>query len=105
MNVEPKCWICGKTADSREHVIKKTDLVRAYGKGSFSSESGPAHVKDGKIKVLQGPDSARVKYQSSLCQDCNGTFTQPFDFAYDLFINWVLQNEESVLRCRFIDFQ
>ena len=105
MNNEPKCWICGKTADSREHVIKKTDLVRAYGKGSFSSETGPAHVKDGKIKTLQGPDSTRVKYQPSLCQDCNGAFTQPFDLAYDKFIDWVLQNEESVLHHRFIDFQ
>lgn len=105
MNNEPRCWICGKTADSREHVIMKTDLVRAYGKGSFSPESGPAHVKDGKIKTLQGPDSTGVKYQSSLCQDCNNAFTQPFDLAYDRFIDWILQNEESVLRCKFIDFQ
>ena len=62
-------------------------------------------MKDGKTKTLQGPDSTRMKYQSSLCQDCNGAFTQPFDLAYDRFIDWVLQNEESVLRSRFIDFQ
>jgi hypothetical protein len=105
MNDKQKCWICGNAADSREHVIKKTDLVRAYGKGSFSSASGPAHVKDGKISILQGPDSTRVKYQANLCQDCNGTFTQPFDSAYDRFVDWVFQNEESVLRSRFIDFQ
>ena len=105
MNNQPKCWICGRVADSREHVIKKADLVRAYGKGSFSSESGPAHVKGGKVKGLQGADSTRVKYQASLCQDCNGAFTQPFDLAYDRFVNWALSNEEAVLRCRFIDFQ
>jgi hypothetical protein len=104
MTREPKCWICGQIADSREHIIKKHDLVRAYGK-NFYSESTPAHVKDGKIKILQGPDSTRVKYQPNLCQKCNGTFSQPFDLAYDKFVDWFFQNEEFVLHNRFIDFQ
>ena len=89
-----RCWICGATADSSEHSLKKADIERGYGKGSYRGPSAPLHVKGGQITglPLQGPNSRRIKYRELLCQHCNTTRTQPFDYAYDRFI-----------RCRLVD--
>ncbi len=100
----PSCWICGAEADSAEHRIKKADLVRAYGKGPYKGPSAPVHVRGSTITPIQGPRAKKVKYSPSLCAPCNSTRTQPYDRAYDQFMSWVLANEETVLRERFIDF-
>jgi hypothetical protein len=99
------CWICSAIADSAEHRIKKTDLVRAYGRGPYRGPSAPVHVRGGVITPVQGPGSARVKYEPSLCRKCNTTTTQPFDNAYDRFVTWVYSNEEAVLQSRVVDFE
>jgi len=39
-----------------------------------------------------------------LCSECNNNYTQPFDSAYEQFIEYVFGNEELVLHKRFIDF-
>lgn len=98
------CWICGKPANSQEHIIKKSDITRVYGNGPYKAENALAHVKSGKLQLVQGPNSKKIKYDSSLCHDCNTSVTQPFDFAYDTFINYLYENEEHILRKRFIDF-
>ncbi|WP_219628371.1 hypothetical protein, partial [Vibrio parahaemolyticus] len=98
-----KCWICSEKAISKEHVIKKSDLVRVFGKGPYKDDNSIAHVKNGKLKLIQGPDSKAIKYSPSLCHSCNTTLTQPFDRAYDKFINYVYENEEVIVRKRFID--
>ncbi|MDD5215248.1 MAG: hypothetical protein PHQ03_06900 [Methylococcales bacterium] len=99
------CWICNtRKADSREHIIKKSDITRAFGKGSYSGGNAPVHVKNGKISNLQGADSNKIKYETSLCKACNGASTQPFDKAYDKFISYMYANETSILKKRFIDF-
>lgn len=99
-----KCWICGKHADSSEHRVKKSDLLRHFGRGSYRGNSAVAHVTQGEISPVQGPNSDLLKYKASLCKHCNNTFTQPFDRAYDTFVRWVENNEDSVLFRRFIDF-
>ncbi len=99
------CWICGKKADSREHTIKKSDVIRAHGKGPYQGDNSVAHIKwDGTKTLIQGPDSKRIKYSPSLCQKCNGTYTQPFDRAYDIFIEYIYKNEDLILKKRFINF-
>lgn len=98
------CWICGGSADTSEHRIKKADLVRAYGKGPYTGPDAPVHVQAGSVTPLQGPRAGIVKYSPSLCGNCNNAETQPFDRAYDRFIKWVMENEEAVLYRRFIDF-
>lgn len=106
MAVEQKtCWICGAEANSAEHRIKKRDLVRAYGGGPYIGDSTLFHFRSGKQTVVQGPGSNVVKYAPSLCHVCNTAFTQPFDLAYDMFIDWVMSNERIVLHRRFIDFE
>jgi hypothetical protein len=102
--MERFCWICGAKTDSREHRLKKADLIRANGPGPCRGDSALIHYRDGKETIIQGPDSKHLKYASSLCQDCNNDKTQPFDRAYDTFINWIMLNEAVVLRRRLIDF-
>ncbi|MDI4638246.1 MULTISPECIES: hypothetical protein [Halomonadaceae] len=98
------CWMCGAHADSAEHKFKKTDLVRAHGKGPYKEDSALAHVVAGTQKLIQGSNSASLKYQKNLCSRCNNAKSQPWDRAYDQLIDWVLSNEADVLRKRFIDF-
>ncbi|MBB1299197.1 hypothetical protein [Pseudoalteromonas sp. SR41-7] len=99
-----KCWICPNEANSKEHIIKKSDLIRVYGKGPYKGDLEIVHDKNGEHRRLQGPDAKRIKYAPSLCHECNTGFTQPFDRAYDKFIDYVYQNESDILRKRFIDF-
>jgi hypothetical protein len=99
-----RCWICDRPARTAEHRLKKSDLVRAYGRGPYKGEAGPVHVRDGKQTAIQGPGSRHLKYANSLCEHCNSTFSQPFDRAYEGFIAWIFANEERVLQRRMIDF-
>lgn len=98
---ESICWICGCQANSREHVIKKSDIVRAYGRKLMNKA---VHVKNNVQHLLQSPNSTYIKYDASLCHNCNTTVTQPFDRAYDRFIDYIHNNEDDILRKRFIDF-
>jgi len=99
------CWICGSHANSREHIIKKSDLIRAYGRGPYKGENGLLHFRGGDlVNIVKGPNANCLKYDQSICHHCNTTFTQPFDKAYDLFVNWVMENENYVLKRRFINF-
>jgi hypothetical protein len=98
------CWLCGAPAGSREHRLKKSDIVRAYGPGPYRGDHAPMHVRGDDRRVVQGPNSNRLKYAPSLCEACNTTRTQPYDRAYDRFTEWVFRNESLVLRRRFINF-
>lgn len=102
------CWICQTNiADTAEHALKKSDIVRKYGKGSYQNlgEKQPIHFKDGKITKLQGANSDAIKNQKDLCKQCNNSLTQPFDRTYDKFIEYVIDNYELILERRFIDFE
>jgi hypothetical protein len=61
------------------------------------------YVIGGVGHSIPGPKAKSLKYDASLCRRCNDT-TQPFDRAYDAFVDWILANEELVLRRRFTDF-
>lgn len=97
------CWICNSPADSAEHKFKKTDLIRLHGKGPYKGDNALFHFKDFLSKI-RGSKAEIVKYDKSLCQNCNNYFSQPFDYAYEKFISWVFENEENVIRRRIINF-
>lgn len=98
-----KCWICGKVADSGEHRIKKSDLIKIHGKGPYKKENSLVMVKGGMEIPVQGPNSKFLKYKKSLCTKCNGTNTQRFDNAYSKFIDHLDNNEKNTLRTRIIN--
>ena len=90
--VNQKCWICGKPADTAEHTVKKSDLIRISGSKFFEKNNRLVkHTADKRI-IIQGPDSKYVKYEKSLCKKCNNEVTQPYDRAYDLFICLIIEN-------------
>lgn len=108
MNDHRLCWICEENvADTSEHALKKSDIVRAYGKGSYHNLKGkqPIHFKNGKETKLQGANSNVIKNPKDLCKQCNNTLSQPYDRAYDKFIEYILNNSELILERRFIDFE
>jgi len=105
MEAQTYCWICKQVADSAEHRVKKSDLVSLHGTGSYKGEDALVLVREGKEFLIQGPNSKVVKYKKNLCAKCNNDLSQPFDKAYESFINYFLHNESIVLKRRFIDFK
>jgi|TARA_Y100001973_G_C5209118_1_gene343996 hypothetical protein len=99
-----QCWICGSPANSAEHKFKKSDIVRAHGKGPYKGDRELAHVVADYQKLIQGANSSALKYPKSLCANCNNVKSQPWDRAYDQLVDWVLRNEAEILKKRFIDF-
>ncbi|MBR8832110.1 MAG: hypothetical protein N5P05_004433 (plasmid) [Chroococcopsis gigantea SAG 12.99] len=99
------CWICKQSADTAEHRIKKSDLVNLFGSGSYKDENGVVLVRGTQQIPILGPNSKKIKYDKNLCAKCNNDLSQPFDRAYETFINYICQNEDLILKRRFIDFQ
>jgi hypothetical protein len=91
-------------ANSAEHRLKKSDIIRAYGRGTYKGDSAPLHICKSVSTNIQGANSNTLKYVKTICHTCNSKVSQPFDLAYDCFITWVLENETSILHRRFINF-
>lgn len=99
------CWICGNVSDSGEHRLKKSDLIKRFGKGPYTGDGALIHCgRDEKMRPLQGPDSKLLK-EKCLCKACNSTFTQPFDTAYEELISWAENNAQSTYQRRVINFE
>jgi hypothetical protein len=102
----PLCWWCGAPADSREHKFKASELRLNNGAAGWSGSSAVVHSQDDELREIQGPNSDRVKFSPSMCQNCNNARSQPFDLAYDNFIQYMSKYESTVAvdrRFRFSD--
>jgi hypothetical protein len=100
------CWICNSPADTREHVIKQSDIKRLFGCGPYPKGNRLKRIdQNGTKKLIQSKDSIHIKYQKSLCKDCNSSRSQPWDKAYDLFMECLLSHESEVKRTRKINFK
>ncbi|WP_417597064.1 hypothetical protein [Oceanospirillum sp.] len=103
------CWICGKHADTGEHKIKKSLLTYIYGKGPYKGDNSLSHFRKDEngrdfLKELQGPNAKQIKFPKNICSQCNNVKTQPFDFAYDAFYKYLIENK-SIIDDGFIDFE
>ena len=58
---------------------------------------------ENKALSLQSHNSKLLK-SKVLCKNCNSTRTQPYDRAYERFIQYITQNKEEIIHKRFIDF-
>ena len=99
------CWICGELSDTSEHRIKCSDFVQRFGKSPYKKDNELVHVKEDRIRPIQGPGSQLIKYEKNLCAECNNASTHSFDEAYKEFISWVTQNGQQILERRVIDFE
>lgn len=83
-----KCWICGiNDADSREHLIKASDIRALFGN---ISQQKPIynHIVDNKYQIISrnkrigSSKSDKLKLNLSLCGKCNSDRTSQFDDAW-----------------------
>src|SRR4051794_9915286 len=95
------CWWCEtRAADSREHKLKRSDLVRQFGSGPYPEL---VSQREGKLRNVQGPNSALAKFRQTMCAKCNNERSQPFDLAYDKFTAYLHERERHVLASRSVD--
>ena len=57
----------------------------------------------GTKRIMQSEDSTYVKYQPSLCDDCNSARSQPWDRAYDSFMDFIQAERCTLQRTRKIN--
>jgi hypothetical protein len=96
------CWWCHTPADSREHKMKKSDLLREFGR---PFDEAPVRLREERLETIQGPGSDLVKFEANLCAPCNNTRSQPFDYAYDQFVTYVAAHQRHILASRRIDLR
>lgn len=96
------CWWCGAPANSREHKWKKSEVVKLFGSGSYDGKVLWVH-EDG-TENIRGPKASSLMFGHSLCRNCNGTRSQPFDRAYSTFSNYLIENHAALLEARILDF-
>lgn len=101
-----QCWICGGSANSREHKIKKSDLKSVF--GQTSQKSPLRYHNDEKRNIpIGGLDNNWLKSSSSICSHCNNTLTQPHDYAwetlsYTLRSRYLIYNDKKTIRANKI---
>lgn len=106
MPAQRPCWICGDPANTDEHRRKRSDLVARYGK-SWAPPQQPFIIRgDGSTRWtrIQGPNDRKNLYEQMLCGLCNNTRTQPSDYAYQQFSEWVLASAATLHERDSIDF-
>lgn len=82
------CWICGDKGNSREHLIKKSDLEGLFGKPKTRD---PLFLHDANRKnyKVQGLNSDALKLKSPLCAKCNNERSQPYDRAWEAYSHFL----------------
>src|SRR5207248_2584095 len=100
-----KCWWCGGAADSREHKLKRSDLVREFGAPPYHGSRTLHRVSGESSHPMHGPGSAVFKFDPSMCARCNDTRSQPFDRAWDTFTKFLADHEETILATRSVDLR
>lgn len=87
------CWWCGsKPATTGEHKFKRSDMARLM-EGSPSLVWG--YQGSGVTRELRGQGALKrdrckvLKFPKSLCDTCNNSTSQPFDYAYDQFSSYL----------------
>lgn len=88
MAIESKCWICGSTADSREHRVKKSTLKTVF-KRPTQQKPHHLHTNHAKNQRIGGLDNARLKFTRTICAYCNNTRTQPSDTAWQTLFEFI----------------
>jgi hypothetical protein len=93
-------------ADSREHRHKASDLRREFGTAEYEAKDVILARSQGRPEVLlPGPNASVAKFSNNFCARCNNERSQPFDRAYDTFIEWFLANEREVERTGIVPLE
>lgn len=99
------CWWCGGDADSREHKLKRSDLVREFGSPPFNDERTLVRISAGVRSEARGPNSQLFKFEKTLCARCNNERSQPIDRAWDRLTSYLAENENEILNAEALDLE
>ena len=78
-----KCWICGDSADTGEHLIKASDMRTIFG---HIRQNRPVfmHSAFRRNVLVKGINVDLLKSGARICQRCNNERTQPYDQAWQI---------------------
>lgn len=93
-----KCWICGADADSREHLIKASDVKSVF--GSEVSQKAPLYLHNDRARnrPVGSIQSKSLKYTPVICSYCNNKRTQPHDRAWEKLSEYLRSRQPPVRR-------
>lgn len=91
-----KCWVCGANAESREHLIKASDLRSVFGSGI--SQAAPLYLHNdlSRNQPVGGIKSKKLKYSPLLCSYCNNERTQSHDYAWERLSEYLRQRQPPI---------
>lgn len=91
-----QCWICGAEADTGEHMIKVSDLRELFG---HTTTKTPLYRKidSEPSEIVQGANSAKLKFQTRLCAHCNNARTQMHDRSWEALAT-LLRNRAATIQ-------
>lgn len=83
------CWICGGVADTREHMIKASDIRSVF---PAIGKNNPAYInyQKGEVrKTVYAAKSKSLTYKNKICSRCNNDLTQPYDKAWESLSSYI----------------
>ena len=87
------CWICEKRpADTQEHAFKSSRIKKIWEAGGRQPLGTIG--SDGRFYKMSGPNHGIFMFGKTICSYCNNQFSQPFDMAYDHFMDFILDDLE-----------
>lgn len=87
------CWICEeRPANSQEHAFKSSRIKKIWKAGG--EQPLGTIGSDGRIYKMSGPNHGIFMFGKTICSYCNNQFSQPFDKAYDHFMDFILDDLE-----------
>ncbi len=102
LNYNDKCWWCGNIADSREHKLKKTDIERIYGTGSYQDKKLILRKNTSNLP-LRGSKSDYMKFEKCMCKNCNNARSHSIDVDYTFFTDYIFKNTSNIFNEGYID--
>lgn len=94
-----KCWICGDTADSREHSIKASDLKGYF--GHLGEERLYRHTDTTINEPIMSIGSNKLTFKNKICKKCNNERTQPYDCAWEVLSKYLQTNWQMIVKSEY----
>lgn len=100
------CWWCGAPATTEEHRIKHSTLRRVALDGNAKIDPRNVFKKSADFEgVLHSiKKGAQVRWRKNLCAECNNSRSQPFDLAYDVFEEFLVDHADVMMRWKRLDW-
>jgi hypothetical protein len=90
LSPQGNCWWCGGLADSQEHRFKHSSLRRVAGGKAPRNVFKKSDDYSGELKSIS--KGSQVRWPKNLCSNCNNARSQPFDYAYDTFEDFLFEH-------------